>query len=342
MMTTTPPPTTPPLPTCVTGSGPWSSGFGACDTYVQGHSQGNYGYCDQDTGSQEFATVKAEDACPECGKCTVDPSVTTPPTTVPPTPSATGSTCPAIASTWKSNYGNCATYVPGAPNHPYCAMDTTKAGLGLPQMIAQDVCAGCGQCTAAQTSAPSNTGTGKPACHASASQWASGYGACETYAPGHQKNNYPYCTGDSGTGSLAGVKAKDACAECGVCEAATPVTGCYIEAAGGSHEDMCLSMSQGDSGAHCVFNDHCICSAGFTCSDGSDGTTGCTSWSAGTAVFCVPEAAQPSCPAGPWSSNYGQCSSYAIGTVNHGYCSSDTGTNGLKAIEACAECGQCA
>ena len=55
-------------------------------------------------------------------------------------------------------------------------------------------------------------------------------------------------------------------------------------------------------------------------------------------------AQQPICieTSAPFNAGFGDCSTYAEGLINNGFCALDVDSNGILAQDACAECGVCA
>ena len=172
----------------------------------------------------------------------------------PPAPVPSLETCVITDTPFDAGFGGCSTYAEGLGNNSFCDQDVDSNGI-----LAQDACAECGVCVEAAV------------CIVGETPFDAGFGDCSTYAEGLINNSF--CSSDVDSN---GVVAQDACAECGLCVEPVP-----------------------------------------------------------SLETCVETEA-------PFNAGFGDCSTYAEGLTNNGFCSTDVDSNGVVAEDACAECGVCA
>ena len=366
---------------CVETEAPYDAGFGGCSTYAAGLI--NNGFCDQDVDSNG---ILAQDACAECGVCVTD---TTPLTNdlcegaLPLESFQTGSTVSATIETvgfcgtdntaagvWYtvsgisgpitvdtcssfSNFdtkisvfqGSCGglTCVDGNDDDFSCSLNGLHSSVTWTATASEQyfvLVHGFGIATgefglnAALPSGPPVPPAGTP-CIETEAPFNAGFGDCSTYAEGLINNGF--CSTDVDSN---GVVAQDACAECGVCVEAVPSveTPCIeTEAPFDAGFGDCSTYAEG-----LINNGFCstdVDSNGVVAQDACAECGVCVSDTAGPAVppagaVCVETDA-------PFDAGFGDCSTYAEGLINNGFCLTDVDSNGVVAADACAECGQC-
>ena len=216
--------------------------------------------------------------------------------------------CVETEAPFDAGFGGCSTYAEGLTNNGFCSSDVDSNGI-----LAQDACAECGVCV----EAPACVDTGVP--------FDAGFGDCSTYAEGLTNNGF--CSTDVDSN---GVVAQDACAECGLCVEAVP-----------SLETPCVET---DAPFDAGFGDCSTYAEGLTnngfCSTDVDSNGVVAQDACAECGVCV---GAPACVDSgvPFDAGFGDCSTYAEGLTNNGFCSTDVDANGIVAQAACAECGQC-
>jgi len=165
----------------------------------------------------------------------------------------------------------------------------------------------------------------QPICVETAAPFNAGFGECSTYAAGQFNNGFCALDVDSSNGVLA----QAACAECGVCVDACSDTGVPFNAGFGD----CSTYAEGliNNG----FCDQDVDSNGILAQDA------CAE--CGVCELAVTTPVAPECVVTDtqFNAGFGECSTYAEGLINNGFCDQDVDANGILAQDACAECGVC-
>jgi len=214
--------------------------------------------------------------------------------------------CVATEAPFDAGFGDCSTYAEGLINNNFCSSDVDSNGI-----LALSACAECGSCVAA------------PACIVNEAPFDAGFGDCSTYAEGLINNNF--CSSDVDSN---GVVAQDACAECGVCVVPVPSVETCVETEAPFDAGFgdCSTYAEGlENNSFC---DQDVDSNGILAQDACAECGVCVAACIDTGFF-------------PFDAGFGDCSTYAEGLTNNGFCSTDVDSNGVVAEDACAECGQC-
>ena len=236
-----------------------------------------------------------------------------------PTSTAQQPICFETSAPFNAGFGDCSTYAEGLINNGFCALDVDSNGI-----LAQDACAECGVCTEAVT--PPTT----LFCVDTDTPFNAGFGDCSTYAEGLINNGFCALDVDSN-----GILAQDACAECGLCVEAVP-----------SLETCVATDAPFDAGfGDCSTYAEGLINNGF-CALDVDSNGILAQDACAECGVCEPAVTTPVAPDcvvtdTPFNAGFGDCSTYAEGLINNGFCALDVDSNGILAQDACAECGVC-
>ena len=278
--------------------------------------------------------VLAQDACAECGVCVEAEAAPTPaPVPAPvPAPTSSPSLCIDTGAPFDAGFGGCSTYALGQPNNGFCSTDVDSNGV-----VAQDACVECGFCVGDTTPTPPND-------------------LCENALPLES-----FQTGSTVSATIENL---------GFCGTDNTAAGVWYTVSGISGQitvDTCSSSSDFDTKIS-VFQGSC---GVLTCVDGNDDAISCSlnglhssvTWTATASVqyfvlvhgfgsvtgefglnaaLPVPSEDTPCIETeAPFDAGFGDCSTYAEGLINNGFCALDVDSNGVLAQDACAECGLC-